>query len=100
MNEETITTVITDNTDETEVSTEISESISYTDTTNVSENTTIVGVYNYDPSNGEVTYDTVVSEITDENGVIWEEDTTGTSAETTSETTSEIMTEATTVTEV
>ena len=29
MNEETITTVITGNTDETEVSTEISESISY-----------------------------------------------------------------------
>ena len=78
----------------------MTESISDTDTTNVSENTTIVGVYNYDPSNGEVTYDTVVSEITDENGVIWEEDKTETSAETTSETTSEIMTEATTVTEV
>ncbi|MCR5807076.1 MAG: hypothetical protein K6G68_08610 [Oscillospiraceae bacterium] len=90
----------TDNTTKTEVSETsaditsdiTSAEITEENTTNVIPSETIVGTYNYTPANGEISYETVISEeayMTDENGVIWEQETTETSVETELETITE-----------
>ncbi|MCR5807907.1 MAG: DUF87 domain-containing protein [Oscillospiraceae bacterium] len=74
----------------------ISAEITEENTTNVIPSETIVETYNYTPANGEISYETVISEeayMTDENGVIWEQETTETTAESEPETITETITE-------
>ena len=105
VDEQTVTTTeldagetdITTITDTSETSANITSDITSAEiteenTTNVIPSETIVGTYNYTPANGEISYETVISEeayMTDEIGVIWEQETTETSVETELETITE-----------